>query len=128
MFKLTKEFRFEAAHSLPQLPSSHKCHHLHGHSYRVELELQASEMDARGFAGGLDYADLDKFGDMLNATFDHKNLNDVLGIKQTLGDGIGPTAEFLAYWLYHRARAWWPAMVTAVRVYETAKTCVEYRA
>ncbi len=29
-------FTFEAAQSLPQLPDSHPCHLLHGHSYRVE--------------------------------------------------------------------------------------------
>jgi 6-pyruvoyltetrahydropterin/6-carboxytetrahydropterin synthase len=127
MFTLTKEFRFEAAHSLPQLPASHKCHHLHGHSYRVELELRAEEMDANGFAGGVDYADLDKFGDVIDATLDHQNLNEVKAIQDALGEGAGPTAEFLAWWLHGLATGWWPDLVAAVRVYETAKTCVEYR-
>ena len=28
------EFKFEAAHRLPNVPSDHKCSRLHGHSYR----------------------------------------------------------------------------------------------
>lgn len=127
MFTLTKEFRFEAAHSLPQLPASHKCHRLHGHSYRVELELRAEDMDAIGFAGGVDYSDLDKFGAVVDATLDHQNLNEVKAIRDALGPEKGPTAEFLAWWLYRLASGWWPDLVSAVRVYETSKTCVEFR-
>jgi 6-pyruvoyltetrahydropterin/6-carboxytetrahydropterin synthase len=32
------EFNFEAAHWLPHVPPDHKCHRLHGHSYRGEDE------------------------------------------------------------------------------------------
>lgn len=126
MFRLTKEFRFEAAHSLPQLPTSHKCHRVHGHSYRVEVELQADDMDQRGFAGGVDYADFEPLGDLIQRNLDHQNLNEIKAFRETLGPDKGPTAEFLAWWLFERARAWFPD-VAAVRVYETARTCVEYR-
>ena len=37
---LTKEYRFEAAHHLPRVPTGHKCARLHGHSYRVTLEVR----------------------------------------------------------------------------------------
>ena len=31
-----KTFTFEAAHSLPNVPTNHKCARLHGHSFRVD--------------------------------------------------------------------------------------------
>ena len=33
--EIFKEFTFEAAHRLPNLPAEHKCSRLHGHSFRV---------------------------------------------------------------------------------------------
>ncbi|TIR42772.1 MAG: 6-carboxytetrahydropterin synthase QueD, partial [Mesorhizobium sp.] len=38
--KIVQGFTFEAAHRLPNVPSTHRCHRMHGHSYRVELTLQ----------------------------------------------------------------------------------------
>ncbi|SVD83164.1 uncharacterized protein METZ01_LOCUS436018, partial [marine metagenome] len=35
--ELRKTFQFEAAHSLPNLPTDHKCARLHGHSFKVEV-------------------------------------------------------------------------------------------
>ncbi|MDE5446725.1 hypothetical protein FXV83_17055 [Bradyrhizobium hipponense] len=32
-------FKFEAAHRLPKLPQTHRCHRMHGHSYRIEVVL-----------------------------------------------------------------------------------------
>ena len=33
--EIYKEFTFEAAHRLPNVPADHKCARLHGHSFRV---------------------------------------------------------------------------------------------
>ena len=33
--KISQAFKFEAAHRLPGVPETHRCHRLHGHSYRV---------------------------------------------------------------------------------------------
>ncbi|MFW2389327.1 MAG: 6-pyruvoyl trahydropterin synthase family protein, partial [Polyangiales bacterium] len=35
--EIWREFRFEAAHLLPNVPEGHKCKRLHGHSYRVRV-------------------------------------------------------------------------------------------
>lgn len=118
MFELRKEFRFEAAHSLPQVPPTHPCSRVHGHSYRVQLILRSEGLDHRGFAG-VDYAELDAFGNYIDACFDHRYLNDVVGAENT-------TAERLARHFFDWAKPQWGQLV-AVRVYETAKTMVEYR-
>lgn len=34
---ICRTYRFEAAHHLPMLPETHKCHRLHGHNYKVEM-------------------------------------------------------------------------------------------
>ena len=38
--EIYREFTFEAAHRLPQVPAGHKCARLHGHSYRVEIHVR----------------------------------------------------------------------------------------
>ena len=35
--ELRKNFQFEAAHYLPNLPKEHKCNRLHGHGFKVEI-------------------------------------------------------------------------------------------
>ena len=40
--EIFKEFTFEAAHRLPNVPPGHKCARLHGHSFRVELHVRGT--------------------------------------------------------------------------------------
>src|SRR5262245_32811191 len=35
-FRLTKDFLFEAAQTLPCAPEGHKCKQMHGHSFKLE--------------------------------------------------------------------------------------------
>ena len=44
--ELSKTFRFEAAHRLPQVPPDHKCHRMHGHSFMVDVVIEG-ELDER---------------------------------------------------------------------------------
>jgi len=83
-----KEFRFEAAHSLPHLPEGHKCRNLHGHSYRFRVDV-CGPVDGRGFV--MDYAEISRVVDPIVERLDHQNLNDIFA-KAT-------TAENLADWL-----------------------------
>ena len=116
MYRITKQFSFEASHRLEQLPSEHKCSRLHGHSYRTEVVLESAELDENGFVR--DYGELEPFKTLIAEKLDHHHLNDVVD---------GPTtAENLSRWLYERARELWPEVV-AVRVSETPKTWAEYR-
>ena len=117
MYKITKEYHFSASHRLPQLPEDHPCHHLHGHNYVVEVELQAVQLNKYGFVR--DYRELDDLKRYIDGTLDHRHLNDVLGDDHV-------TAEQIAKHLYDWASAKWPE-VTAVRIRETPKTSAEYR-
>lgn len=115
MYTISKQFGFEASHHLPLLPSTHKCSRDHGHSYQVIVELRALEVDAYGFV--VDYGELDAFKQYIDATLDHRDLNDVLPIH--------PTAENIAKYLFDWCAAIWPQVV-AVTVQETGKTSARY--
>jgi 6-pyruvoyltetrahydropterin/6-carboxytetrahydropterin synthase len=117
MYRISKEFAFSASHQLVGLEASHPCARLHGHNYVVQVELAATELNAHGFVR--DYRDLDAFKQYIDATVDHRHLNEVFGDTRT-------TAEHIAKHLYDWCAERWPEVV-AVMVSETPKTRAEYR-
>ena len=117
MYTITRRFGFSASHIIGDLPSGHRCARLHGHNYEVEVVLQATALDRTGFVR--DYDELSALQDFLDATVDHRHLNDVLGHDRT-------TAEVICKWLYDWCKPRWPE-VTAVRVSETPPTWAEYK-
>jgi hypothetical protein len=38
--RLTKDFTFEAAQTLPRAPEGHKCRRMHGHSFKIEVSVE----------------------------------------------------------------------------------------
>ena len=121
MFRICKRFEFSASHQLTHLAEAHpdhQCARLHGHNYVVELELAAPKLDANGFV--VDYGALKVFGQWIDATLDHRHLNDVLASSHAT------TAENLARGIFN---VWAErlAYLVAVRVSETPKTWAEYR-
>ncbi len=107
--KIVQAFSFEAAHRLPNVPPSHRCHRMHGHSYRVELELEGPIDPVSGFV--VDFLDVERaFGPLL-ARLDHECLNEVEGLGN-------PTAENIALWIWGRTKPLLPNL-SIVTVYET---------
>lgn len=114
--KISQAFKFEAAHRLPKVPPTHACSRLHGHSYRVEVQLEGPVDPETGFI--IDFLDLEKsFADILGA-LDHRLLNEVEGLDN-------PTAENIAIWIFDRLKPSIP-LVTSVRVHETTECWAEY--
>lgn len=118
MYTITKTFTLAAAHSLPHLPNSHKCHRLHGHNYEVTYELMARVLGEEQWV--VDYADINEVWKQAEKMLDHRNLNDVLPKE------LYSTAEMLAQWLYELAAQTLDQLV-AVTVKETANTSATYR-
>lgn len=116
-YTITKIYTFDAAHQLADLPEGHKCGRLHGHTYRVELNLAADHLDYTGFV--IDFGDLAPFKDIIDKQLDHRCLNDVLPQN--------PTSEYLARWLYEKAAQLWPTLVAGCTVWETPTSRAEYR-
>ena len=117
MHRIGKRFSFSASHVIGGLPADHPCARLHGHNYEVEVILQSPTLDAVGFVR--DFHELSALRDFINATLDHKHLNDVLGHDRT-------TTEVISRWLYDWCTARWPEVVP-VRVSETPHSWAEYR-
>lgn len=116
MYEITKTFGFEAAHHLTLVPTGHKCARVHGHNYTVTIELRAANLDEAGFV--VDFGDLNRLGRHLDKTYDHRDLNQIMGVETT--------AENLAEELYTWSRKRWP-QTTAVTVAETRGTTATYR-
>ena len=92
--ELTKEYTFEAAHRLPNVPPDHKCFRMHGHGFRVEITV-TGEIDAH-MGWLVDYADITAIVEpLIRNELDHRALNDVPGLEN-------PTSEMLAVWLWRR--------------------------
>lgn len=114
--KITQAFTFEAAHRLPHVPATHKCHRMHGHSYRVELQLEGPVDPQTGFV--IDFFDVEKaFGPVLER-LDHHTLNEIPGLEN-------PTAENIAVWIWEKVK---PLLgeVSLVKVFETPSCWAEY--
>ncbi len=114
MWTVSKEFHFDAAHSLPHLPATHKCHHLHGHSYRVVVHCSGYLTPDNSWV--IDYADIKAAVQPLVDMLDHKDINEVLLIHTT--------AENIAYWFWTKLNKAIP--VFRVDVHETHDTCCSY--
>ena len=114
---ISKTFRIEAAHRLPNLPPSHKCSRLQGHSFRIELHVSGPLDPQLGWV--MDFADLKAAFAPLFAELDHNYLNDVAGLDN-------PTSENLARWVWQRLKPTLP-LLAAVTVHETCTSTSTYR-
>lgn len=112
-----KEFSFEAAHRLPNVPADHKCARLHGHSFHVRVTVEGPVGSATGWV--IDFADLKAAFVGVHAELDHRYLNDVAGLEN-------PTSEVLAMWIWRRLLPTLPG-IAAVEVRETCTAGCVFR-
>jgi 6-pyruvoyltetrahydropterin/6-carboxytetrahydropterin synthase len=115
--ELFKEFRFEAAHRLPEAPEGHKCARLHGHSFRFEVHVEGPVDPVTGWVR--DFADLAAAAGPWVDALDHRYLNEIDGLAN-------PTSEVLARWLWDRLSGPLPDL-SAVVVRETCTSGCIYR-
>jgi len=108
--EIYKEFGFESAHRLPNLPPEHKCSRLHGHSFRVSVHVEGDVGGESGWV--MDFADISAACDPVRDALDHRYLNDIEGLEN-------PTSEVLARWIWDRLA---PALV-GLSMVEVRETC-----
>ncbi|KKL97228.1 hypothetical protein LCGC14_1836580 [marine sediment metagenome] len=130
MYRIRKEFHFEAAHHLPNHDG--KCREPHGHSYRFEvfvvgnMPLREAGHPKEGML--VDFGDLSAVAKEIIGVLDHTDLNES-ATRALLIDVT--TAENLAYGLYkffdqQFNQAVGDIHVEKVRVWETASAYAEY--
>lgn len=114
--ELVKDFRFEAAHWLPNVPDQHKCRRVHGHSFRGEIAVRGPIDPQLGWV--IDFADLKRAVDPLVDRLDHYTLNEIPGLEN-------PTAELLAIWIWRELIGQLP-MLHRVTIEETCTSRCHY--
>lgn len=114
--RLSKTFRFEAAHDLPTFPDGHKCRRLHGHSFAFDVVVEGEVDPAKGYL--IDYGDIKRVAGPIVQQLDHYYLNDIEGLEN-------PTSENIARWLWDRIRPQLP-LLSEIIVYETCTSRCHY--
>lgn len=115
--EIYKEFVFEAAHRLPNVPSGHKCARLHGHSFMVKVYVQGPVGDHSGWV--MDFAELKQAFSPIYKQLDHYYLNDIDGLDN-------PTSENLAKWIWQRLKPTLP-LLSKIEIKETCNSGCIYR-
>ena len=115
--EIFKEFQFEAAHRLPNVPAGHKCARLHGHSFVVRLTVSGDAVEPSGWV--MDFADIKTAFQPVYELLDHYYLNDIPGLEN-------PTSENLARWIWQALK---PRLhsLSAIEIRETCTTGCVYR-
>ena len=115
--EIHREYTFEAAHHLPNVPEGHKCRRLHGHSYRITVAVEGEPGDQTGWV--MDFGDISAAVKPIVERLDHYYLNEIEGLSN-------PTSERLARWIWDRVAPSLPGLCR-VSVSETCTSGCTYR-
>ena len=140
MFKVSKEFSFDMAHLLDNHDG--KCQNLHGHTYKLQVEVCAEALIAEGAKKAMvvDFSDLKAIvKKSILAPLDHAFIYDQTSpreskIAATLKEvdskifavDFRTTAEELARFIFNRLKYQENLPVSAVRLWETPTSFCEY--
>jgi 6-pyruvoyltetrahydropterin/6-carboxytetrahydropterin synthase len=116
-FELVKTFRFEAAHSLPNVPPGHKCARLHGHSYRVDVHITGEPDGETGWV--IDFGQIKKAVAPVLDGLDHRCLDEIPGLENS-------TSERLGEYLWRRIAPKLPGL-SAITIWESDTSRCIYR-
>ena len=111
---------FAAAHFLREYQG--ECSRLHGHNWKVEVQVTTTELDKIGM--GMDFKVIKAATKDVIGRLDHRNLNDLPPF-----DEINPTAENISAYLYREIGSQLNAAgikVSSVTLWETDRACVTY--
>ncbi len=111
---------FAAAHQLRDYPG--ECSRLHGHNWKVEVEVTAHALDAAGM--GLDFKTIRQHARAVTDRLDHRHLNELEPFA-----AVNPTAENIAAYIYRELQARLNderVRVSAITLWETERACVRY--
>ena len=111
---------FAAAHQLRDYPGA--CSRLHGHNWRLEVEVSSSRLDELGMV--IDFRRIRQEARAVVERLDHAFLNEIPPF-----DEINPTAENIAAHLYREIDARIRTderRVESVTLWETDRACVRY--
>ena len=115
--EIFKTFTFDAAHRLPNLPDSHKCKRLHGHTFKVQIHVIDKLLENYDWV--IDFSDIMKIVNPIIEQLDHNYLNEIKGLEN-------PTSENIAKWLWKKLKPVLP-IITRVIVQESPNSGAVYQ-
>lgn len=115
--EIYKDFSFEAAHRLPNVPEGHQCARLHGHSFQLRVTVSGDPGEHSGWI--MDFADLKAAVKPVLAKVDHYYLNDIPGLEN-------PTSEVVARWLWDQIKPSLPQL-SEIEIKETCTSGCRYQ-
>lgn len=132
MYTVTKTITFCYGHRLTNYAG--KCRHLHGHNGRLDIEMSAKGLDARGMVR--DFTEMKHtIQGWIDTELDHKMIlrktDPAVPVLRKLREPLyltdaNPTAEHLAKVIFDQVkRMGFP--VTSVRLWETGSSHATYR-
>jgi 6-pyruvoyltetrahydropterin/6-carboxytetrahydropterin synthase len=107
--KVFKQFTFDAAHYLPNVPDTHKCKNMHGHTYRLKRIVEGDLHPELGWV--IDFADIKAAWKAVEPLVDHQCLNEIPGLEN-------PTAENIAIWFWKKLSLSLPGL-SSLELHET---------
>ncbi|MDH3982258.1 MAG: 6-carboxytetrahydropterin synthase QueD [Kiritimatiellaceae bacterium] len=113
--RIYKEFKFDSAHWLPNVPEGHKCANMHGHTYTIEIHVE-DELDSH-LGWVVDFNDVRRVVEPLIDQLDHKILNEIQGLEN-------PTAEHIALWFWEKTKLDLPQLVQVVVKENPSNVCI----
>jgi 6-pyruvoyltetrahydropterin/6-carboxytetrahydropterin synthase len=118
---LSKKFSFEAAHHLPGFPDGHKCRRLHGHSFKIEVNLAGEVNPQTGVVK--DFGEIKKIVKPIVDSLDHQYLNE-LGDQWNEPLLKNPTSENLSKWLFDKIRPSMPELFSVTLSETCTSRCI----
>ncbi|HOK50615.1 MAG: 6-carboxytetrahydropterin synthase QueD [Bacteroidales bacterium] len=135
-YTVRKTLTFEAAHRLLK-DYSGKCTNNHGHSWVVDIELEAEQLDERGMV--VDFNELKRLKQWIDDTLDHTT---ILWEKDPMCEYIrqsqqrlyvtqeNPTSEVIARIIFEKAQEMFAndrVKISSVAVHETCTSRAVYK-
>lgn len=120
MYELKVYSYFAAAHHLRNYGG--KCEQLHGHNWKVEVFIEADELDNVGLV--IDFKEIKAMLGEVLSTLDHHNLNDLPMFKEK-----NPSSENVAGWIYQKISSLLSCRnihLSKISVWESETCCASY--
>jgi 6-pyruvoyltetrahydropterin/6-carboxytetrahydropterin synthase len=114
--EIYKEFSFDSAHFLPNVPDGHKCKNMHGHTYRLRVFIKGPIDPQLGWI--MDFKELKDALSGVIDQLDHQVINEIKGLEN-------PTAENITSWIWKQIKPLLP-LLHKIELYETPTTGVIY--
>ena len=111
---------FASAHTLSGYPGA--CSRMHGHNWKVEVEVEADTLDEIGMA--IDFKAIKRAANEIGDRLDHRYLNELEPFTE-----VNPTAENIAAYFYRELQRKLNderVRVRSVTLWETDRACVRY--